>query len=187
VDIVIMFLPFLALAALAALALFTQMNWLYGVACAVTGFFMLLKLGFSYPSEAFPEMSVSSLLRKVKVSTVRGIPCTLEGKIVGRGVPGLIWSEDFVLQDETGIIFLDYRQPLRVWEFLFGLMRSQELQNADVQIKGWYRRSPVPYIELKTLRTAGKSRECYVYTIKAVTAYLMLIGGLAASILLLLG
>ena len=186
VDIMIMILPFVTLAVLAALAFFTQINWLYGVAFAVGGLFMLFKLGFSYPTEIFPEMSVSSLLKKVKVSTVRGIACRLKGKIVGRGVPGLIWSEDFVLQDETGIIFLDYRQPLRIWEFLFGLMRSQDLQDADVQIKGWYRRSPVPYIELKTLRTAGKSRECYVYTIKTITAYLMLIGGVAATILLLL-
>ena len=65
-------------------------------------------------------------------------------------------------------------------------MRSQDLQDTDVHIKGWYRRSPVPYIELKTLTTASKSRECYVYTIKLITAYLMLIGGLAATILLLL-
>lgn len=186
VDIMIMFLPFLAFVLLAALAFFTQINWLYGVAMAFAGFFMLYKLGFSYPSEVFPEMTVSSLLKKVKVSAVRGIPCRLQGKIVGRGVPGLIWSEDFVLQDETGIIFLDYKQPLRIWEFLFGLMRSQELQGAEVQLKGWYRRSPVPYIELKTLRSAGKSRECYVYMIKTITAYLMLIGGLAATILLLL-
>ncbi len=182
VDIMIMILPFVALAVLAALAFFTQINWLYGVAFAVGGFLMLFKLGFSYPTEVFPEMSVSSLLKKVKVSTVRGVPCRLKGKIVGRGVPGLIWSEDFVLQDETGIIFLDYRQPLRIWEFFFGLMRSQELQDAYVQIKGWYRRSPVPYIELKTLRTAGKSRECYVYTIKAITAYLMLMGGLPSTV-----
>jgi hypothetical protein len=63
-------------------------------------------------------------------------------------------------------------------------MRAQDLQDAEVEIKGWYRRSPVPYIELKTLRTKQKSRECYVYTIKTLTAYLMLIGGLAATILL---
>jgi Zn-dependent protease with chaperone function/Zn-finger nucleic acid-binding protein len=184
VDIMIMFLPFVAGVVLAGAALFAQIDWLYGVAFAVTGFFMLIKVGFSYPSEVFPEMSVSSLLKKVKVSGVRGIPCRLKGKVVGKGVAGLIWSEDFVLQDETGIIFLDYRQPLRLWEFFFGLMRAQDLQDAEVEIKGWYRRSPVPYIELKTLRTKQKSRECYVYTIKTLTAYLMLIGGLAATILL---
>jgi hypothetical protein len=42
----------------------------------------------------------------------------------------------------------------------------------------------MPYIELKTLRTERKSRECYVYTIKTITAYLMLIGGAAATTLL---
>ncbi len=185
VDIMIMFLPFVALAGLAGAAFFAQIDWLYGVAFAVTGFLMLFKMGFSYPAEVFPEMSVSSLLKKVKVSGVRGVPCRLKGKVVGKGVAGLIWSEDFVLQDETGIIFLDYRQPLRIWEFFFGLMRAQDLQDAEVEIKGWYRRSPMPYIELKTLRTERKSRECYVYTIKTLTAYLMLLGGVAATIILL--
>ncbi len=185
VDIMIMFLPFVAGAGLIGASFFAHIDWLYGVAFAVTGFLMLFKLGFSYPSEVFPEMSVSSLLKKVKVSGVRGVPCRLKGKVVGKGIAGLIWSEDFVLQDETGIIFLDYRQPLRIWEFFFGLMRAQDLQDAEVEIKGWYRRSPVPYIELKTLQTEQKSRECYVYTIKTLTAYLMLIGGAAATILLL--
>ena len=183
-DIMIMFLPFVAGAGLIGAAFFAQTDWLYGVAFAVSGFLMLFKVGFSYPSEVFPEMSVSSLLKKVKVSGVRGVPCRVKGKVVGKGVAGLIWSEDFVLQDESGIIFLDYRQPLRIWEFFFGLMRAQDLQDAEVEIKGWYRRSPVPYIELKTLRTEGTSRECYVYTFKTITAYLMLIGGLAATILL---
>jgi hypothetical protein len=54
-----------------------------------------------------------------------------------------------------------------------------------VEIKGWYRRSPVPYIELKTMKTQNKSRECYVYTMKTLFAYLTLIGGSAATIFLL--
>jgi heat shock protein HtpX len=186
VDVLIMFLPFIALAGLAGAAFFMQLDWLYGVAFAVTGFFMIVKVRFSCPTEVFPEMSVSSLLKKVKVSAVRGVPCRLRAKIVGKGVPGLIWSEDFILQDETGIIFLDYRQPLRIWEFFFGLMRAEQLQDADVEITGWYRRSPVPYIELKNLKTERKSRECYVYTIKTVLAYLTLIGGAAATVLLLI-
>ena len=178
-------LAVVALAGAGRGCIFVQIDWLYGVAFAVTGFLMLFKMGFSYPAQVFPEMSVSSLLKKVKVSGVRGVPCRLKGKVIGKGVAGLIWSEDFVLQDETGIIFLDYRQPLRIWEFFFGLMRAQDLQDAEVEIKGWYRRAPMPYIELKTLRTERKSRECYVYTIKTITAYLMLIGGAAATILLL--
>ena len=64
-------------------------------------------------------------------------------------------------------------------------MRAQDLQDAEVEINGWYRRSPVPYIELKTLKTERKSSECHVYTIKTLTAYLMLVGGVVATVLLL--
>jgi len=53
-------------------------------------------------------MKVSSLLSKVKVSGIRPLPCMVKGRIIGRGIPGLIWSEDFVLQDETGIIFVSF-------------------------------------------------------------------------------
>jgi heat shock protein HtpX len=187
VDIVVMFLPFVSLVLMASTAFLLQLHVLYGVAFAAMGLMMLVKLGFSYPTDAFPGMSVSSLLKKVKVSGVRGIPCTLKGRIVGKGVPGLIWSEDFVLRDETGIIFLDYRQPLRIWEFFFGLMRSEELQDTEVQIEGWYRRSPMPYVELKTLKTPQKTRKCYVYAIKVMLAYLFLIGGIAATVLMFLG
>ena len=138
---------------------------------------MILKLLFSYPRNVFPKMRVSVLLRKVKVSGVRSVPCTLNGRIIGRGIPGLIWSEDFVMKDDTGIIFLDYRQPLRIWEFLFGLMRGQELQNVEVEVTGWYRRSPVPYIELNSLHVKGKTRNCYVYYVRYVISCLLIVGG----------
>ena len=39
-------------------------------------------------------------------------------------MPGYIFSEDFVLKDDAGIVFLDYRQPLAIWEWLFGLLRA---------------------------------------------------------------
>jgi len=49
-------------------------------------------------------------------------------------------------------------------------MRSQELQDVDVEVEGWYRRSPVPYIELKTLKTKEKTRNCYLYHVKLAIA-----------------
>ena len=56
----------------------------------------------------YAPMSVSALLKKVKVSPLRPVRCEVRGKIIGRGVPGLIISEDLILRDETGIIFLDH-------------------------------------------------------------------------------
>ncbi len=125
-------------------------------------------------------MSVVALLNHVKVSAIRSIPCKLKGTLIGRGVPGLIWSEDFVLRDPTGIIFLDYRQPSKLWEFFFGLMRGEQLKDEGVEITGWYRRAPVPYVELNTLKvlTDGRVRTCYVYHMKLISAVALIAFGI---------
>jgi len=149
------------------------------------GFGYLINVIFSYATGSeFPEFSISGLLRKVKVSAVRPVPCTLRGRIIGRGIPGLIFSEDFVLQDDTGIIFLDYRQPLGIWEFFFGLLRAKNYIDEDVEIVGWYRRAPVPFVELKTLRDSkGKLLRCYVYPVKLTVAIILIILGIIFVVL----
>ncbi len=181
VDILIMLLPFLAFTAAIVAGVFTQQQAIFGLGLIVTGIFSLVKVFFKYPSDEFPEMNISGLLKHVKVSSIRAVPCTLKGTVIGRGVPGLIWSEDFIMKDRTGIMFLDYRQPLRIWEFLFGLMRSRDMQNTEVTLEGWYRRSPVPYVELRTLKTKDKTWRCYVYHLKSIFAILAILAGLAAA------
>ena len=116
-----------------------------------------------YPTRVFPAFNVSGLLASVKVSAVRPVPCTVRGKIIGRGVPGLIWSEDFVMQDDTGIIFLDYRQPLAIWQWLFGLLKAGTYQGREVTVTGWYRRSPTPFVEIYRVEVDGSKRTCYAY------------------------
>ena len=106
-------------------------------------------------------LSVTGLLHKVKVSNVRPVPARLRGTIIGKGVPGLIWSEDFVMRDATGILFLDYRQPLRIWEWLFGLFRAGDFTGKAVEVVGWFRRAPVPYLELKSITVDGVTRNSY--------------------------
>jgi len=137
----------------------------------------LLKILFSYNFSFFPEMKISSLLKKIKVSTVRPVACTIRGKIIGRGVPGLIRSEDFVLQDDTGIIFLDYRQPLGVWNFLFGLLRGKKYKGETVKITGWYRRASVPYIEVKSMETSAGKSTCYVFRVKIMVGIILTLLG----------
>ncbi len=137
-----------------------------------------MQIFFSYPGFDFSPMNVHSLLKKIKVSAVRPVPCTIRGKIIGRGVPGLIFSEDFVMQDETGIIFLDYRQPLGIFNFLFGLLRAAKYINQEAEITGWYRRTPIPYIEVKKLKVGGKESICFVYNVKLVTSILLIAAGL---------
>jgi hypothetical protein len=85
---------------------------------------------------------------------------------------------EFVVQDETGIIFLDYSQPLNILNFLFGLLRAGKFINTEVDVRGWYRRSPTPYIEVREIRRGDQSSTCYTYNAKLVIAFVVTALGL---------
>lgn len=182
VDFAVYCLPLLAPILLYLAAWVTGQSWLYGAALIGAGTGLFLKMFFSYPRKGFPAMEVADLLKAVKVSAVRPVPCSLKGVVIGRGVPGLIWSEDFVMRDDTGIIFLDYRQPSRIWEFFFGLLRGKNFRDTQVEVTGWYRRAPVPYVELNSMRAMGTRHTCYVYHVKLVLAALLVIVGLIVTL-----
>jgi len=143
------------------------------------GFGYVLRLLFSYRSGEFPETSVSALLSKIKVSEVRPVPATLRGRVIGRGIPGLIWCEDLVVQDKTGFMFLDYRQPLQLIEWVFGMFGAGRLIGQDIVVRGWYRRAPTPYLEIQSLETAeGERKRSYTVYAKWVFAALVISFGL---------
>ncbi|SCA56962.1 membrane hypothetical protein [Candidatus Terasakiella magnetica] len=128
------------------------------LAFAGLGFGLMVRTYFQYPLKHFCEMSIAALLKKVKVSAVRPTPCTIRGKIIGKGNPGSFFSDDFYIQDETGLIYLDHRSPLSIWEFFFGFVMTPRYIGQEVEVTGWYRRAPVPYIEVKSLRCLDDSQ-----------------------------
>ena len=183
VDLFVMSLPFLGLlagaGALFALELeFLRINWPYlGIPVALCGIGGLIKTLSRYPTAWFPNQTIEKLMQQVKVSPVRPVPATLSGTIIGKGVPGLVYSEDFVLRDQTGIMFLDYRQPLAVWNFLFGLLKAGEYQGKTVRVSGWFRRSKIPYFEISRIEVPGTSiphRHCHT-RMASIAWYVLLI------------
>jgi heat shock protein HtpX len=142
-----------------------------------------MKRWFSYNHDFSQHRTVVSLVDEVKVSAVRSIPCTIEGEIIGRGVPGLFYSDDLVLQDSSGFLIADYRQPIRFLEFLFGWLKAEELIGQRGKIMGWYRRAPRPYIEMRKLVLEnGKTVTSYLYPWQQFLVYF----GMAVGILLLI-
>jgi Zn-dependent protease with chaperone function len=191
VDLAVIALPWLGL--VAGLALLVGLGlgtgtwhpFLVGVAVGLMGLGGFIKNRFAYRGSIFEHRTVAALLGHVKVSPVRPVPCVVQGTIIGKGVPGLIWSEDFVIQDPTGILFLDYRQPLALWNWLFGLLRAERYQGKEVRVQGWFRRAPTPYLEIYHLEVIDGSqppRRCYTYWATLIGwAALAVIGfGLAA-------
>ena len=180
IEFLISFLPGLSL--IIGIILFligVSLEWnvilIVGISLLLTSIFALIKYLRKYKKGEFKERTVRDLLGEVKVSHITSIPCSLEGNIIGRGNPGCIFNEDFVIKDKTGIIFLDYNQPLMILNKIFALFKSQEYFDKTVKITGWYRRSPVPYVELLTLEVDGKVKKIHTYMIGLVLHILLLV------------
>ena len=134
-----------------------------GIALAVSGVLSCLKYLFTHPRKTYYEANTAGLLSEVKVSMVKSIPAELKGTIIGRGNPGCIFDENFVIRDETGILFLDYNQPLWIINKVFALFKLPEYFNKTVTVHGWYRRSMVPFMELYSFEVDGQVKKCFTY------------------------
>jgi len=157
VDLLMNYLPVIGLLGGIAGALILgaggQIGAAIGAAILGLGVGLFGRTLFAYPKYGFTTTQVADLVSKIKISRIRSVPAVLKGKIIGRGIPGLFWSEDLVLQDESGFITLDYRQPLGILNLLFGLFRAESFVGQQVTVEGWYRRYPRPYLELWKLHS----------------------------------
>ena len=132
--------------------------WLvWAIGFYIIGFMSILKTMYMYKG-GFEDKTVVDLVTKVKVSPVRTIPAFLEGKIVGRGIPGYVFSEDMFFQDNTGLMYVDYRFGIGIVDLIFSLRTVKRLIGQNVRIKGWYRRGPSPYIQVDTIWSESGTR-----------------------------
>lgn len=157
---------------------FSDQANLLGWPLILAGLGLGLRLAFSY-SGPFGTATVEDLVARWDVSQVKGIPAELEGTIIGRGVPGLFWSQDLVLQDATGFVTVLYRQPFSLLETFFGIFRAKYLIGQQVVVRGWFRRGPGPSLEAAEVRTEdGTWVRCYHRHGQWVLAGLLVILGL---------
>jgi heat shock protein HtpX len=188
VDLTINYLPSIGLVLGIGAALLLNLVFSLGIGYIGMVLFGLcagwwLKRRFSYRNKFDEKQTVQGLIEKVKVSRVRSIPCTIKGKIIGRGVPGLFYSDDLVMQDASGFIIMDYRQPIRIFEFLFGWMKAEKLIGMQGEAVGWYRRAPRPYFEMLNLRLEnGEVVKSYLYPFTQFFIYAGLVLGVVLMI-----
>ena len=178
-ELLLQFLPFLAVIVTIIMIFVTNINryLLVGICGIVFTTFIFLKFRRSHRTNYTPK-KVSDLLGEVKVSNVTSVACVLEGQLIGRGDPGCIFDENFILQDDTGIIFLDYNQPLTIVNKIFALFRSQAYLGKTITLKGWYRRFPVPYVEIYEMEVEGKIKKVYTYLVSLIFIALLLVASI---------
>lgn len=180
VDVLVSWLPFLGAGVMLALRFWGRSPTAFGPDLLFGfGAGLLVQTWRMYAADFYPDASVRGLLKNVKVSAVRGVAAQLKGTVIGRGTPGYVFSEDFVLRDDTGIILIDYKQPLSLWELLFALTSVRDLAGRPVTVRGWYRRAPVPYFELRSFESEGVTKRCWTLEVRYVFSFLLVLASMA--------
>lgn len=185
-EVLINLMPVLSLIILLITYISTQIIAFIPLILLVPITLSLLKYRYRHPVNDIHMHTVKDLIGEVKVSGVTAIPCELEGEIIGRGNPGCVFNEDFVLKDSTGIVLLDYKQPLIVINKIFALFKSKEYFGKITRVTGWYRRAPVPYVELKCFETDGLLKKCWTYQFGYIWRFILLAVGVFFTIASLL-
>ncbi len=179
-EIAVMLAPYAVLVPLLMLGAFTGSAPSTGVALAVGGALLFYKQTVRYPSHWEPVEEVASLLERMDASPMSGIPVSVSGRVIGRGMPGYVLSPDLVIADESGFVPLVYRQPIPLAATLFGLFRAANFIGDDVVARGWYRRKPGPIIELRDVQRVGSGRRARTWWWAA--AYAVSIGLVVAGV-----
>jgi Zn-dependent protease with chaperone function len=150
--------PWVLLVALVGFGAFTHSTVSIGLALALAGGGLVIKQLMRYPLHGHqPVGEITSLLEHLEAGPVAGLPVELRGWVIGRGTPGYLLSPDLVIQDQSGFVPLQYRQPFPFARALFGLTKVQGYLGQEVTARGWYRRTPGPVVELREV-TAGDGR-----------------------------
>ncbi len=138
---------------------------------------LLIKFYYSY-SKDYQKYKLEELLSIESASPVKGVPAVVEGKVIGKGIPGYFFSEDLVIDDGTAIMLIDYRQPHRIFEIIFSLGRAEELKGKDVKIIGWYKRGHRPYFQCRHIIADGKKLISFNYILNELFGYALIATGI---------
>ena len=130
---------------------------LWAIGFFIMGLGVIGRTSFMYRS-GFEPSNIVELITNIKVSPIRPVPAIIEGKIIGKGIPGYYFGEDLYFQDNTGLMYIDYRFGIRLVDFFWALSKANRLVGQRVRIKGWYRRGPGPYFQVDTIETESGKR-----------------------------
>lgn len=154
---VIWILGLVGLIALGTLTTLNNLILLWAIGFFIMGLGVIGRTSFMYRS-GFEPSNVVELITNIKVSPIRAVPAIIEGKIIGKGIPGYYFGEDLYFQDNTGLMYIDYRFGFSLVDFFWALTKANRLVGQRVRIKGWYRRGPSPYLQVDTIETESGKR-----------------------------
>lgn len=115
---------------------------------------LLIQVIYKYPHGRAVETTILDEMRNPYASPIHGKQVLLTGKIIGRGTPGYIFSEDMMLRDKTGLTFLDYNSLFGfIGDLFFAVKKIKNLIGTNVLAEGWFFRGMSSMVALSYLKT----------------------------------
>jgi len=158
-DIFVSYMNFFVLIILGVLAYLYPVYRLYiGIAGIVLSIIIIGKIvNYKYPLKAVKKATVSELASDLYASPIKGKYVELDGIAIGKGTPGFALSEDFMLRDASGLIFINYEHLIGIMNWFVGYKKINKLLDHHANVKGWYLRNRMPYINAKYINNSIKS------------------------------
>ena len=189
-DIFAMGLPFIFLAGVITFYIYSFLSGFITISLpAITSFFALLfisvgagnilKTLYRYPGGTPQQATIEELMGDIYASPVRGRHVVINGKFIGKGIPGFIFSEDIMMQDKTGLIYLNYESwfPL-LGNLFFALKKVKKLIGTAAAAEGWFIRGATQRIDINKLKTPSKTIKSYIKLIGLFWGFFFIFVGL---------
>ncbi|TMK21130.1 MAG: protease [Actinobacteria bacterium] len=177
-ELVLSLAPWAVMIPLVAFGAFRKSPMTIGAAIAIAGVLFLAKQTMRYPG-GFPRaQNVASLLERLDAGPAAGIGVELTGTIIGRGMPGYVLSPDLVIQDESGFVPVIYANSVPFARTATALLRTGHFLGKQATVRGWYRRSPGPAIDLREVTTTeGMKARGYDWIIRYTASVIVILVG----------
>ena len=191
-DVSVLVLPYLAAFGFPLAYLFGVVSGSFGLNILQLLSVWLILIGgatfartvYRYPGKSPERASVIDLMGDVYASPVRGRRVILEGKFIGRGVPGFIFSEDLMLQDKTGLMYMNYQSWIPVLgNLFFAMSKLKDLIGTRSTAEGWFLRGISSRIDLGSMVSQGRTIKSYIKALGMFWSAIFVILGLLISLL----
>jgi len=144
---------------------------------------ILLRTYYKYPLVRPRETTVLAEMTNLYASPMRGQNIILRGEIIGRGQAGAYFSEDVMLQDFTGLIYLNYESAIPILgNFIAALGKIRKLIGQQVIAQGWFFRALYHHLDTAKINTDGKEIKSH----PILWSFLLAMGLIILSVFLIL-
>lgn len=166
---------FLFIVILAALAILQSKTIVIsGIILSIIFAYMIMD--YRYPSSKAVKTNVGDIVNDIFASPIKGKPVLLEGMAIGEGVPGFSFSEDFVLKDKTGFVYINYEHIIPFMNLFVGYTQTRKLINHECKVIGWSFRDRMVRIDASEINNGALTSHNKMIQFCSVIKYLIVYG-----------